>query len=141
MIPRKAVLLNPFALEVLFANDRGEIQRHGLCVVDCSWERAGEVFEHRARAQHRRLPLMLAGNPTNYAKLGKLSSAEAFAGALYITGFRKQADRILSKFSWGNTFLTLNRELLEDYSKSKAPGDIARIERDYFSARQTLSTE
>jgi ribosome biogenesis protein Tsr3 len=37
-----------------------------------------------------------------------LSSAEALAAALYITHFGEMANLILSKFSWGNNFKSLN---------------------------------
>ncbi len=133
MIPRKAILLNPFAPEVLSAADRETVRGHGISVIDCSWERATEVFQHRPRAQNRRLPLLLAGNPTNYSKLGKLSSAEALAGGLYVAGFREQAAAILGEFSWGETFLTLNHDPLEDYANARNAMEVLRVEREYFS--------
>jgi pre-rRNA-processing protein TSR3 len=74
----------------------------------------------------------LAGNPTNYAKPGRLSSVEAIAAALYITGFRNLAQRILREFSWGETFLTLNHDPLEDYSRRRTETGIMRSEREYF---------
>ncbi len=75
---------------------------------------------------------MLAGNPTNYAILGKLSTAEALAAALFITGFAAQADRILSLFKWGPTFMALNKEPLEAYMNS-APSDLDRVESEFFN--------
>lgn len=131
-IPRSVVVLNPFAGHVLTPVDRSTIRQNGICVIDCSWERAGEVFEHPPRGQNRRLPILLAGNPTNYAKPGRLSSVEAIAAALYITGFRNLAQRILREFSWGETFLTLNHDPLEDYSRRRTETGIMRSEREYF---------
>ena len=80
----------------------------------------------------RRLPTLLASNPVNYAKLHKLSSVEALAAALYIMGFKNYAGRILASFKWGETFLTLNREPLEDYSKVETAAEISRAEAQFF---------
>lgn len=52
---------------------------------------------------------MLAGNSINYNVKNKLSTVEAFAGALIICGFSEQAREILAKFKWGQNFLELNR--------------------------------
>jgi pre-rRNA-processing protein TSR3 len=81
---------------------------------------------------NRRLPLLLAGNPVNYAKLGKLTTAEAIAGSLFILGFQSNAEKLLNKFKWGHTFLDLNVELLELYKNQEDPNEILKIERDYF---------
>jgi pre-rRNA-processing protein TSR3 len=75
---------------------------------------------------------MLAANPTNYSKLGKLSSAEALAGALYILGEKAQAIAIMDKFKWGHTFLELNSNLLEDYASAETEEQIMQLEREYF---------
>ena len=81
---------------------------------------------------NRRLPLLLAGNPVNYAKLGKLTTAEAIAGSLFILGFQSNAEELLNKFKWGHTFLDLNMELLELYKDQDDPTEILKIEKDYF---------
>jgi len=57
----------------------------------------------------RKLPPLIAANPTNYGKWEKLSSAEALASALYITDFFDLANLILSKFSWGIKFKEINK--------------------------------
>jgi pre-rRNA-processing protein TSR3 len=75
---------------------------------------------------------MLAANPTNYSKLGKLSSAEALAGALYILGEKAQAIAIMDKFKWGHTFLELNSNLLEDYASAETEEQVSQIELEYF---------
>ena len=75
---------------------------------------------------------MLAANPVNYAKLGKLSSAEALAGALYVLGDKKLAADIMDKFKWGHTFLELNSNLLEDYVGAETEDQIVQLEKEYF---------
>ena len=74
------------------------------------------------------MPILIAGNPTNYAKATKLSTVEAIAGALFIAGFRDEAEKVLSIFTWGHTFLELNAELLEDYAAAKDSTDIVRMQ-------------
>jgi pre-rRNA-processing protein TSR3 len=82
---------------------------YGIVAVDCSWENAEELFGSKIRAQRRRLPELVAGNSINYNVINKLSTVEAFAGALIICGFTEQAREILSKFKWGQNFLQLNQ--------------------------------
>jgi pre-rRNA-processing protein TSR3 len=85
-----------------------------------------------ARGIGRRMPALLAANPVNYSKLGKLSSAEALAGALFILGERDIAVEIMNKFKWGHTFLDLNLDLLQEYSAAETAEQLAIIEREYF---------
>ena len=76
---------------------------------------------------------MLAGNPTNYAVRGKLSTAEALAAALFITGFATEAQRVLSLFKWGPTFLALNREPLEAYAEASL-SNLPKVEAEFFDS-------
>ena len=75
---------------------------------------------------------MLAGNPTNYAKLGMLSTSEAISAALYILENKEQAYEIMNKFKWGHTFIELNYNILEDYSNTTEQQSIKEIEKEYF---------
>ena len=70
----------------------------------------------------QKTPPTFACNPVNYAKLNKLTTAEAISGALDIMGFHKQARLILGGQKWGHTFFDLNASLLDDYAKL-CPGD------------------
>jgi len=74
----------PFAEIVLSPEDRSS---KALLAIDCSWNLAKEVFFKRIGGKHRRLPALLAANPTNYSKLGILSSVEAVAASLYIGAY------------------------------------------------------
>jgi pre-rRNA-processing protein TSR3 len=132
-IPRSTIVLNPFSEDPILRYD--ETVAGSVCAIDCSWERADEVLKRQRLAAQgigRRLPAMLAANPTNYAKLGKLSSAEALAGALYIFGEKELAAKMMDKFKWGHTFLELNINLLDDYADAETEEQVAEIEKEYF---------
>lgn len=132
-IRRSSIVLNPFSRTPVMNTDAKIAD--SVCAIDCSWERADEVLKHRRMVSQgigRRLPAMLAANPTNYSKLGKLSSAEALAGALYVLGEKKMAGDIMDKFKWGHTFLELNSNLLEDYASAETEDQVAQLEKEYF---------
>jgi pre-rRNA-processing protein TSR3 len=132
-IRKNSIVLNPFSQTLVLKKD-SEIAE-SVCAIDCSWERADEILRHKRVISHgigRRLPAMLAANPTNYAKLGKLSSAEALAGALYILGEKKLGAEIMNKFKWGHTFLELNSNLLEDYASAETEVQTVLLEKEYF---------
>lgn len=115
-IASSAIVLNPESSTTLSSKDRSQMSQYGLVGIDCSWNKAQHVFEKNIRGENRRLPPLLAGNPTNYGIIGRLSTAEAIAAALIITGFRDQGEKILSLFKWGPTFLSLNQDPLEGYA-------------------------
>jgi pre-rRNA-processing protein TSR3 len=104
---KNAILLTPLAQNVITKKDRKTIIKHGLIVLDCSWK---HLFEEKSviYLNRRKLPPLIAANPINYGKWEKLSSVEALAASLYITGFNELGDELLSKFSWGKQFKLLN---------------------------------
>jgi pre-rRNA-processing protein TSR3 len=114
-IPSNSIVLNPEAPTLLKADDRQKAIENGIVVIDSSWKRSQNIFHIVKRGCHRRLPTLLAANPTNFSVPEKLSSAEAFAAALIVLNFRDLAEEILSKFKWGTTFMLLNRERLSCY--------------------------
>jgi len=126
---RPFLVLSPFSEKALSPSDRGA---RGLAALDCSWARAEEVFA-RFRLQERALPFLVAANPVNFGKPFKLSTVEALAAGLVILGEPKQADAILSKFSWGHVFLELNREPLAEYAAAKDSSEVVEIQRAYLS--------
>ncbi len=131
-IARESIVLNPSGMSYVARNDREGAQRHGLVVIDCSWNLASSVFTTNFKGNQRRLPALLAWNPTNYSKLGSLSSIEAVAATLYIMDLKTVSEKILSLYKWGPTFLTLNHDALEDYSGAVTPGQITELEQAYF---------
>ena len=131
-IPSRAIVLNPFAYETLLPQDRRLIQENGLVGVDCSWEKVQGAFAMRTRGEPRKLPALLAANPVNYAKKHKLSTVEALAATLMITGFKESAVKLLGLFKWGETFLTLNDQPLQSYSTTNTPAEMSEAEAQFF---------
>lgn len=129
-IPRNSLVLNPYSEVSLCKSDNSLAD--SVTAIDCSWEKVGTAFKHDFYGINRKLPLLLAANPTNYSKMGKLSSAEALAGALSILDFDDLAFDVMNKFKWGHTFFELNGELLKDYANANDPEEIKRIEMEYF---------
>jgi pre-rRNA-processing protein TSR3 len=123
-IPGGALVLNPEVEKALSAEDREAASKFGLLVLDCSWEKLSRFPKLKHGLRHRALPFMLAANPTNFGKAQKLSSAEALAAALYILGEKAQAERLMSRFKWGPTFIDINRERLEAYSEARTSAEV-----------------
>ena len=107
--------------------------KRGLAALDCSWVHAKEVFDISSHWTPRCLPYLVAANPVNYGVPTKLSTVEALSAALYITGFREQAEELLSKFKWGLQFIALNEELLEDYAQSKDSTGVVKVQKDFIN--------
>ena len=126
---QKTIVLDPFAEKTLLKNDKD--LANSVTAIDCSWELAQKTFVKNFLGLSRKLPPLLAGNPVNYAKLGKLTTAESIAASLFIMQLGDQAHAILNKFKWGHTFFDLNRDLLEDYSRAETEGDVSMISREY----------
>ena len=129
-LPRGSLLLYPFAEEILSPADRSVVEGRGVSAVDCSWNRI-EKLPSTGRFVARHLPFLLAANPIHYSIPYKLSTLEAVAATLHITGFEEEAGSLLSKMKWGPTFLTLNKEPLSLYSTAKDGDAIKKIEEDY----------
>ena len=131
-IPRQAIVLNPFATTVLLSQDRTQAERGGLVIVDCSWKRVKGAFSSRFKGRTRRLPYLVAANPVHYGRLFELSSLEALTAALYILDYSEQAKNIIRIYKWGPAFLSLNKNLLEEYAQAETAEAITKIEEAYF---------
>lgn len=131
-LPRRAVVLNPLSKIAFSPTDRERIEKFGLAALDFSWEHAERVLLKSVRGTSRCLPYLIAGNPVNFGSPTKLSTAEALAAALYIAGFKEEAYRLLSIFKWGHTFLELNKERLESYSKAKDSKAVIEVQKQFM---------
>ncbi len=139
-VPTGAVVLDPTVEKALSREDREAALKRGLVAVDCSWERVDRYFGPlRRRCRRRILPYLVAANPVNYGKPCKLSTVEALAAALYILGFRREAEKLLSRFKWGPAFLELNRERLEEYRRAETSAEVVRAQGRFLPSEVSLS--
>jgi pre-rRNA-processing protein TSR3 len=120
-IPAGAIVLNPMAEQAISRADRPRAERSGV------------VPEIRKDLRHRALPYMLAANPTNYGHPCTLSSVEAVAAALWILGEADHAREIMSKYGWGNSFISLNGALLDDYASAPDSTTVVEIQKQYIA--------
>ncbi|BCU70577.1 hypothetical protein KN1_18740 [Stygiolobus caldivivus] len=124
----KGIVLNPYSNITLSIDDKEIALRNGITAIDASWNIISQNSLAK-RNNHRRLPILFAGNPTHYAIAYKLSTLEALAASLYILDEVKEAIKLLNTIKWGHTFLELNRELLESY-RGKKEKEILEIEKE-----------
>lgn len=131
-LPKRAVVLNPFSEIAFSPADRARIEKFGLAALDFSWEHAEKPLIKNVRGTSRCLPYLVAGNPVHFGSPTKLSTVEALAAALYIAGFKEEAYRLLSIFTWGHTFIEINKERLEDYAKAKDSKTITETQKKFI---------
>mmetsp|Transcript_24296 Transcript_24296/g.35045 ORF Transcript_24296/g.35045 Transcript_24296/m.35045 type:complete len:290 (+) Transcript_24296:251-1120(+) len=131
--PCRGVVLTPVASVAVSRADRDIVERYGIGVVDCSWAQLDKVpFAKLKCGAKRLLPFLLAANPVNYGKPLKLTCAEAIAATLAITGFQDEAEKVMSKFTWGDSFFALNDGLLQDYSECANSTAVVEVQRIYL---------
>ncbi len=134
-LPKRAIVLNPFGETAFSPADRDRIAQFGIVALDCSWEHAEKVLSHHVRGTSRCLPALIVGNPVNFGKATKLTTAEALAAALCIAGFKDEAREVLSIFTWGHTFFELNAELLDAYATARDSTQIVNLMHDWFKRK------
>jgi rRNA small subunit aminocarboxypropyltransferase len=126
---KKTLVLDPFAKKTLLASDKKLVS--SVTAIDCSWNLADKVFATNFSGIHRKLPPLFAGNPVNYSKLDKLTTVEAISASLFILDYKEIGLKLLAKFKWGHTFLDLNKNLFEDYSKLESEDEISPLLKEY----------
>jgi len=123
------VCLSPQGESVVSPADTQLITNQGLAVIDCSWARLEDTPFNKMKSAHPRLlPWLVAANPVNYGKPCKLNCVEALAAAFYICGYPDTASLYLSRFSWGPSFLDINRELLDKYSSAADSQEVLEVQ-------------
>ena len=135
--PRRGFLLDPSAGIILGPDDLPLIERGAaLVALDCSWKQLQDsitrIRKTSPRLEPRTLPIVLAANPVSWGKPGRLSTAEALAVCLVLLGRMEQAKEVLSPFSWGEQFFTLNHEPLEAYRNSTTREELVSLQWEFF---------
>ncbi len=132
-LPKRAIFLNPYSYKYLIPSDRFLAIKWGILVFDISWKTANTFFRRKTKFD-RKLPFLVAANPINYGRPYALSSAEAFAAALYILGFKDKSYDIMSLFKWGDSFFKLNEERLIAYSRTSSEEEMIKVEARIISS-------
>ncbi|KAJ3673767.1 hypothetical protein LUZ60_005759 [Juncus effusus] len=136
------VVLSPVGKQCVSKEDGELIKRRGLAVVDCSWARLNDVPFIKLRCgAPRLLPWLVAANPVNYGRPCELSCVEALSAALIICGEEEMGQFILSKFKWGHSFLSLNKELLKAYSQCENGSEMITVQNTWLSENSKISRE
>ncbi|MEM4879474.1 MAG: DUF367 family protein [Desulfurococcaceae archaeon] len=128
----KPIILNPFSTSYLGPWDRVYVENSGIIVVDASWRKLSSHKFTNIRGVHVKIPPLLPANPINYGKPCILSSIEAVAASLYITGFREEYEKVIKLYKWLTVFHELNNELLREYSTVKSYEDLLNIINEYW---------
>lgn len=136
-LPRRGIILEPLCGKVFGPEDHELLLERGGAIVglDCSWaqiESSVETVMRRTRLQPRMLPLLLAANPVNWGKPGRLTTAEALAAVLYLAGQGEQARQVLGAFRWGQRFFELNQEPLDAYAAARSSSELIDLQFEFF---------
>ena len=135
------LVLDPFAPHCLTRRDEEGFARHGILVVDCSWNR----LSHQSRFPdpprrwidgnpRRRLPLLLAANAQHFGHWGQLNTGEALGAAIFLLQGESRAREILMRFGFGPSFLATNGDLLEGYREAADEREIRAMEQRLFTS-------
>lgn len=128
------VVVSPKAKTILSPADKEILEQYGAAVVEASWKRIEEVpFNRIGGPNPRLLPYLIAANPTNYGKPWRLNCVEALAACFYICGRKEWAEEILSTFSYGESFLEINEEVLDRYAACKDEEEVKKAEEAYLA--------
>jgi pre-rRNA-processing protein TSR3 len=143
-LPRRGIILEPLCGKVLGPEDHELLLNQGGALVglDCSWahieDSVSEVMR-KTKLQGRMLPLLLAANPVNWGKPGKMTTAEALAASLYLIGKEEQARKLLGAFRWGEQFFILNKEPLDAYKDAKTSSELVDLQFEFFDIEKPES--
>jgi len=125
--------LSPQGVSVVSPKDKDIVADMGACVIDCSWARLDDTPFHKMKSGYPRLlPWLVAANPINYGKPCKLNCVEALAASFYILGYQDLARNYMSRFSWGPSFIEINKELLNKYSDCQSSEEVLEVQNKHL---------
>lgn len=124
------IVVSPKAKTIISPADRDILEQYGAAVVEASWNRIEEVpWTKIGGPNGRLLPYLIAANQTNYGKPWRLNCVEALAACFAICGHLEWAEEILSSFSYGQSFLDINEEVLARYAACKGEEEVKEAEK------------
>ena len=127
------VVISPNAKKVISPKDNELLEQYGAAVVECSWVRIKEVPWAKIGGKcERLLPYLVAANSVNYGRPWRLNCVEALAACFFICGHEDWAHEALGHFSYGETFLEINRQLLKRYAACKDDEEIKKAEETWL---------
>lgn len=130
----QGIVVSPNGKGVVCPNDREIVEAAGAAVVECSWARLDEVPFNKIGGKHERLlPYLVAANTVNYGRPWKLNCVEALAACFAIVGHEEWAAALLENFSWGLTFLEINKELLEVYRQCSDSESVEKAQNEWMA--------
>ncbi|KAJ5954844.1 hypothetical protein N7501_009123 [Penicillium viridicatum] len=128
------VIVSPNAKRIISPADKDIMEQHGAAVVECSWVRVKEVPWSRIGGKcERLLPYLIAANTVNYGKPWRLNCVEALAACFAICRRLEWAEDLLRHFSYGPSFLEINKELLARYAACETEEDVKRTEEEWLA--------
>lgn len=136
-IHQQSIVLTPNSYNILIPADEKYISKKGITIIDCSWKQ-GQKYLAWTFTRGRKLPPLLAGNPVNYGKWYRLTSAEALAASLFIINKPQEAHEILDILPWGKSFVELNHELLQTYAKIKSQKEVKDRFREFYPEQKLM---
>ena len=91
------------------------------------------------------MPYLVAANSVNYGRPWRLNCVEALAAAFFICGHEDWAHEVVQHFSYGETFLEINSQVLKRYAACSSEEEVkkaeeawlAKLEREYTDSRST----
>ncbi|KAI5964815.1 TSR3 [Candida pseudojiufengensis] len=140
----QGIIISPNGKTTVCPNDLELVEAQGAAVVECSWARLDEIPFQKlggSTKNERLLPYLVAANPVNYGRPWKLNCVEALAACFAIVGHLDWAELLLENFSWGLTFLKINKELIEIYQNCDDSESILKAQDDWLKKIQIEAKE
>lgn len=129
----QGIVVSPNGKGVVCPDDREIVESFGAAVVECLWARLDEIPFNKIGGKHERLlPYLVAANTVNYGRAWKLNCVEALAACFAIVGHVDWAEELLKNFSWGLTFLKINKELIEVYQQCTDSESVEKAQADWL---------
>lgn len=130
------ILLSPIGKKLLTKKDKNKVLMSGIGLIDCSWNQIDKFDFRKVKCNlylHRVLPVLIASNTINYGKPYKLNCVEALAAALYILGFKEDAEDVFGGFSYGHEFFRLNKKALDEYAACENEKEMKEVQKKYLN--------